>query len=88
MTKKLKKAYYLAPACASLVLILGLLYYFLLSDFSRCTETVYVCIDEDDTADSLYAKLEPSHQSRTDGPSYVCQPQFHEGEAAYGPLRH
>lgn len=59
MKKKLKKAYYLAPACASLVLILGLLYYFLLSDFSRCTETVYVCIDEDDTADSLYAKLEP-----------------------------
>ena len=82
--KKMKKAYYLVPACAGVVLVLGLLYYFLLTGFSSRSETCYVYVDEDDTADSLYAKLDSiaSHH----GTSYAGQPQLYEEAAAYGPL--
>lgn len=42
-----------------LLIVLGLGYYYLLSPFSHVQETTFVYIDSDDTADSVYAKLEP-----------------------------
>ena len=56
--KTLKSKRYLYAA-AALLLIVGLVYYYFLSGFS-CKDTAhYVCIDEDDTQDSVCAKLAP-----------------------------
>ena len=57
---KLKKAkYYLIPAalCAAGFFAIG--YYYLFTPFSAQTEKAYLYIDNDDTADSVYAKLAP-----------------------------
>lgn len=89
--KKMKKAYYLVPACACVVLVLGLLYYFLLTGFSSRSETCYVYIDEDDTADSLYAKLDSiaSHHGMTGLHTLVShssmKKQLHTGRYAVEP---
>lgn len=55
---KRQKAYlYAALACAAVCV--GIAYYYLLSDFSNCDTVEYVCIDDDDTQDSVFAKLQP-----------------------------
>lgn len=48
---------YIAGAC--LLLVIGLTYYHLFSSFSAKPTTEYVYIDEDDTQDSVFAKLSP-----------------------------
>ena len=59
--KTIKARYYLIPVALCVVVVLGLLYYYFLTDFSKEKETVqYVYIDDDDTADSVYAKLLPT----------------------------
>lgn len=59
MKYELRKKY-LIPAGLCLFVVLGLVYYYFFSSFSSETGTVYVYIDDDDTADSVYAKLQPS----------------------------
>lgn len=57
---KLKKArYYLMPAVLFLAGAVGLGYYYLFTTFSTQEEKAYVYIDNDDTADSVFAKLQP-----------------------------
>lgn len=63
--KPLKSRYYLYTAGACLLLIIGLLYYYFFTGFSSATVTRYVFIDDDDTADSVYAKLEPLSSSHS-----------------------
>jgi len=56
----IKAKYYLIPMVVCLLAIAGLLYYYLLTDFTKeGSEVEYVYIDDDDTADSVYAKLQP-----------------------------
>ncbi|MBP5339097.1 MAG: endolytic transglycosylase MltG [Prevotella sp.] len=58
-TKSLKAKYYLIPAAACLIAMGVLCYYYFMMPFLASAEKQYVYIDEDDTPDSLYAKLEP-----------------------------
>ena len=53
-----KAKYFLLPATLCLLGILGLAYYFFLTDFSRHCDTQYVYIDDDDTVDSVFCKLD------------------------------
>jgi UPF0755 protein len=58
--KTIKATYYLIPVVLCVLVVLGLLYYYFLTDFAEEKETVgYVYIDDDDTADSVFTKLEP-----------------------------
>ena len=58
--KTIKATYYLIPVALCVLVVLGLLYYYFLTDFAKEKETVgYVYIDDDDTADSVFTKLEP-----------------------------
>ncbi len=58
--KAIKARYYLIPAIACVLIVIGLVCYYFMSDFTQDTESVhYVYIDEDDTVDSVYAKLQP-----------------------------
>ena len=57
----IKASYYLIPVALCVLVVLGLLYYYFLTDFSKEKEKVqYVYIDDDDTADSVFAKLQPT----------------------------
>ena len=56
--KKYSKAY-LYAAAIGVLLIVGLCYHYLLSGLSKEETTVYLYIDSDDTADSVFAKLQP-----------------------------
>ena len=57
---KIKKAkYYLIPAALCLAGIVGIGYYYFYTSFSEMQETAYVYIDQDDSADSVFAKLQP-----------------------------
>ena len=57
---KFKNAKYLLWATAACLLgIIGLAYYYIMTDFSDAEQTQYVCIDDDDTIDSVCAKLQP-----------------------------
>ena len=59
--KTIKAAYYLIPVALCVLVALGLLYYYFLTDFSKEKETVqYVYIDNDDTTDSVFVKLQPT----------------------------
>ena len=58
--KLLKSKYLLVAAAMCIFGIAGLGYYYFLTDFSNTTETAYVCIDEDDTIDSVLTKLRPT----------------------------
>jgi len=49
----------LYPAAVGIVLILGLIIYFLFAPVSALENTHYIYIDDDDTQDSVFAKLEP-----------------------------
>ncbi len=57
--KKIKPQYYLIPIIICVVVIVGLGYYYFLTGFSHQEGVAYIYIDDDDTADSVYAKLEP-----------------------------
>ncbi len=57
--KFIKSKIYLYTAGGCLLLIIGLICYFLLSAFSSVNEVEYVYIDDDDNIDSVVAKLEP-----------------------------
>ena len=57
--KTIKPRYYVIPAVISLLAIFGLVYYFFASSFSKQETVQYVYIDVDDTADSVYTKLQP-----------------------------
>ena len=57
---KIKKAkYYLIPALCCLAALGGIVYYYLFTPLSMQKEKTYLYIDNDDTADSVYAKLQP-----------------------------
>jgi len=57
--KSVKAKYYLIPAAACLLAILALTYYYFFTSFSEKQETSYIYIDNDDTPDSVYHKLQP-----------------------------
>lgn len=57
--KTIKAKYYLIPAIICLVVIGGLVYYYFLTDVAKEDKVSYLYIDDDDTADSVYIKLEP-----------------------------
>ena len=57
--KVLKAKFLLVAAAVCLLAIVGLAYYFFLTSFSAKDETQYVCIDDDDTIDSVLTKLRP-----------------------------
>lgn len=50
---------YLIPATIGLLLVLGLPFYFFFKGVSTLEETHYIYIDEDDTQDSVIAKIKP-----------------------------
>ena len=61
MTKKTtnkKSSKYVVPVVVCVLAIIGLAYYYLFSPMSKMDETVYVCIDDDDNADSVFAKVQ------------------------------
>lgn len=62
--KRSKAKYYLIPAFICLAGLAAIGYCYFFSAFSAKTEKQYIYIDDDDTADSVYAKLE-SIASRT-----------------------
>ncbi len=57
--KRQKSKRYLYAAIAAVIVIVGLAYYYFLSGFSQKDAVEYVYIDNDDTQDSVFAKLEP-----------------------------
>lgn len=57
--KKLNPKYYLYAAGAMVLMIVGASYHYFFSDFSQSTTVKYVYIDDDDTQDSVFAKLDP-----------------------------
>ena len=63
----LTKKFYFIPVAVCLLGLGGLFYYYFFTGLSTCTETQYLYIDDDDTADSVFAKLQPmaSHHSMT-----------------------
>jgi UPF0755 protein len=74
------KKYYLIPTLASLLGIVGIVIYYFFTGFTHSTATQYVYIDEDDTVDSVYAKLVPigSHHGMT----ALCTLLRHSGYGA------
>jgi UPF0755 protein len=58
------KRFYLWPVAACLIGIGGLAYYYFCTGFSNCQETSYLYVDADDTADSVFAKLQPVAKSQ------------------------
>lgn len=63
MKRKKKSAFkaktYLYAAALLGAFICGMVYYYLFSSFSHSTESHFVYIDDDDTQDSVFAKLQP-----------------------------
>ena len=57
--KQVNPKYYLVAAVVCLILLLGAVYHCYLADFSKSDSTQYVYIDNDDTQDSISAKLKP-----------------------------
>ena len=57
--KPIKAKYYLIPAFICFAAVAAIVYYYFFVAFSAQQQTTYVYIDSDDTADSVYAKLEP-----------------------------
>ena len=54
-----KAKYFLIPVAVCMLAIIGIAYYYFLSDFSQHQQTMYVYIDDDDDIDSVLVKLEP-----------------------------
>jgi UPF0755 protein len=63
--KTIKAKYYLIPIVVCILLVSGLIYYYFLSDFSNEETTAYVYIDNDDTKDSVFVKLQPIAQTHS-----------------------
>lgn len=63
--KSIKSKYYLYTAGACLLLIIGLFYYYFFTAFSTSNTVQYICIDDDDTVDSVFAKLTPIASSHS-----------------------
>ena len=57
--KQVNPKYYLVAAGLCLLCLAGVVLYFHLADFSRCEDTRYIYIDDNDTQDSVLAKLDP-----------------------------
>ncbi|MFA4182075.1 endolytic transglycosylase MltG [Xylanibacter rodentium] len=57
--KPIESKYYLYVSGVCLLLIAGIFYYYFFSSFSTSETMQYVYIDDDDTVDSVYAKLNP-----------------------------
>ena len=57
--KQVNPKYYLVAAVVCLILLLGAIYHCYLADFSHSDSIQYVYIDNDDTQDSISAKLKP-----------------------------
>ena len=58
--KTIKTSYYIVPVVICLAIVIGLVYYYFLTDFAKDSETTsYIYIDDDDNIDSVFAKLEP-----------------------------
>ena len=55
--KKNKKRRFLIPACVCLAVVLAAVYYYFFAAMLSGSDTKYVYIDNDDTVDSVYAKL-------------------------------
>ena len=56
--KKLNSKLHLYVAAAGLIIILGLVGYYLLAPVSKAEEVVYIYIDDNDTQDSVLVKLQ------------------------------
>jgi UPF0755 protein len=54
-----KAKYYLIPAFICFAAVAAIVYYYFFAAFAAQHETTYLYIDSDDTADSVFAKLEP-----------------------------
>jgi UPF0755 protein len=59
MKKTIKPQYYLVPAAICLLAIAILANHYFFAALSTSKETQYIYIDDDDTTDSIYAKLKP-----------------------------
>ena len=55
----LSRSFYIVPAIVCLVGLAFLLYYYFFTGFATTSETHYLYVDEDDTVDSVCAKLQP-----------------------------
>lgn len=56
---------YLFAAAGCLLLAVGLLFFYLFTPFSASDSVQYVCVDSDDTQDSVLAKLRPIGRNRS-----------------------
>lgn len=63
MKKKNTKKYVL-PALACFLFIAGIVYYYFFSSISTKDDTTYIYIDNDDSVDSVYNKIEPNATAR------------------------
>lgn len=57
--KQKKNKLYIIGACVCLLAVISLVYYYAFSSFSQEEDTHYIYIDDDDTIDSVYHKVEP-----------------------------
>ena len=57
--KRLQTKFYIYAAAVIVLLLAGVCYYYFFSSFSEKSEVAYVYIDNDDTIDSVYAKISP-----------------------------
>ena len=55
--KNFQAKYYLIVAAVCLLAIVGISFFYLFTDFSKSDKTEYVYIDDDDTQDSVIAKV-------------------------------
>lgn len=56
--KQIKSKLYLYTAAGCIIIIIGLVYYYFLTTFSAHSTVQYIYIDDDDTQDSVFAKIE------------------------------
>jgi UPF0755 protein len=63
--KRLQTKFYLYAAGVIVLLLAGVCYYYFFSSFSEKSEVAYVYIDNDDTIDSVYAKISPIAHSHS-----------------------
>lgn len=61
--KKTSGKRYTLPAVVCIIAIIAISVFYFFAPMATSEETRYVCIDNDDTADSVYVKLEPSAHS-------------------------